>query len=99
MAQTVSFWPGFNSRPVYLRFVMEEVALGQDFVSVLWISPTRYHSTILSSIKITLTLIKTTPKKGFQTISCILICKSQVLNSMYLLNNGVAFQKIKMQTE
>jgi len=39
MARTDSCWPGFSIRPAYLRLVMEEMALGRVFASVLWFPP------------------------------------------------------------
>jgi len=72
------------------------------FASVLWFPPTHYHSTIQSSIKITLTndkIVQNNTQEGLSNHLLHFDLKSQILNSKYLLNIGVAFQKIKTQRE
>jgi hypothetical protein len=64
------------------------------------VCPTHYHSTIQSSIKITLTndiIVQNHTQEGLSSHLLHFDLKSQVLNSKYLLNIGVAFQKTTMQ--
>ena len=66
------------------------------------VSPTHYHSTIQSSIKITLTndiIVQNHTQEGLSSHLLHFDLTSQILKSKYLLNIGVAFQKIQMQRE
>jgi hypothetical protein len=93
-------WVKFQASPSEICDGRKDPEMG--FCLSTLVSPTHFHSTIHSSIKITLTndmTVQNHNQEGLSSHPLHFDLKSQILNNKYLLNIGVTFQKTKTQRE